>query len=294
MAQAGLATDQKKARRLKAQIVFIDETGNPTTELLEGGLVWVRVVGASSNLDPNQAETLTVSLQTRYAGDQETLQLTETGPDTGVFEGSIPTEFNSGTPGDGRLQMLNSGWPVSSPEEVTVVAGSTSARAPGGVRVVRALSAIEMREAVMREVADATVFIAAAAVADYRPAERAASKLKKKGEALTLTLEPTPDILEEVSRTRRDGLLVVGFAAETDSVVENARAKLERKNLDAVVANDLTQDGAGFDKDTNVITLLARDREQPTTLPLMSKLDAAHRVLDEVARLRSQTKAGSV
>jgi phosphopantothenoylcysteine decarboxylase/phosphopantothenate--cysteine ligase len=170
--------------------------------------------------------------------------------------------------------------------EVTVVAGSTSAQEPCGVRVVRAVSAAEMREAVMREVATASVFIAAAAVADYRPAERAASKLKKSGGTLTLTLEPTPDILEEVSRTRRDGLLVVGFAAETDSVVENARAKLERKNLDAVVANDLTQDGAGFDKDTNVITLLARDRERPDTLPLMSKLEAAHRVLDEVTRLR--------
>ena len=170
--------------------------------------------------------------------------------------------------------------------EVTVVAGSTSADVPRGVRVVRALSAAEMRDAVVREVEGATVFIAAAAVADYRPASRAENKLKKTGEALTLVLEPTPDILEEVSRTRREGLLVVGFAAETESVVENARAKLERKNLDAVVANDLTQNGAGFDKDTNVITLLSRDRERPDTLPLLSKLDAAHRILDEVARLR--------
>jgi phosphopantothenoylcysteine decarboxylase/phosphopantothenate--cysteine ligase len=174
--------------------------------------------------------------------------------------------------------------------EVTVVAGSTSAAEPCGVRVVRAVSAAEMREAVMREVTNASVFIAAAAVADYRPAERAASKMKKSGESLTLRLEPTPDILEEVARARRDGLLVVGFAAETDSVLENARAKLERKNLDAVVANDLTQGGAGFDKDTNVITLLTRDRERPDTLPLMSKLDAAHRVLDEVARLRGRQK----
>jgi phosphopantothenoylcysteine decarboxylase/phosphopantothenate--cysteine ligase len=172
--------------------------------------------------------------------------------------------------------------------EVTVVAGSTSVNAPRGVRVLRALSAAEMRDAVVREVANATVFIAAAAVADYRPASRSANKLKKTGETLTLTLEPTTDILEEVSRTRRDGLLVVGFAAETERVIENARAKLERKNLDAVVANDLTQNGAGFDKETNVITLLARDRELPETLPLMSKLEAAHRVLDEIARLRKK------
>jgi len=169
---------------------------------------------------------------------------------------------------------------------VTIVAGSTSADVPRDVRVVRAMSAAEMRDAVVREVADATVFIAAAAVADYRPAERAENKLKKSGETLTLTLEPTQDILEEVSRTRRDGLLVIGFAAETERVLENARSKLERKNLDAVVANDLTQDGAGFDKETNVITLITRDRESPQTLPLMSKLEAAHRILDEVTRLR--------
>lgn len=206
----------------------------------------------------------------------------------GTREEIDPVRFISNH-SSGRMGFALAEAALARGAEVTVVAGSTSAAEPCGVRVVRALSAGEMREAVMREVATASVFIAAAAVADYRPAERAASKLKKSGATLTLTLEPTPDILEEVSRTRRDGLLlVVGFAAETDSVVENARAKLERKNLDAVVANDLTQDGAGFDKETNVITLLARDRERPDTLPLMSKLDAAHRVLDEVARLRKK------
>jgi phosphopantothenoylcysteine decarboxylase/phosphopantothenate--cysteine ligase len=170
--------------------------------------------------------------------------------------------------------------------DVTVVAGSTSAQQPANVRVLRAMSAEEMRSAVAREVESATVFIAAAAVADYRPAPRAASKIKKSKSDLTLKLEPTPDILAEVSRTRRDGLLVIGFAAETDNVVENARDKLKRKNLDAVVANDITQDGAGFDTETNLITLIARDRQQPSALPLMSKLDAAHRILDEVVRLR--------
>ncbi|HEX8503109.1 MAG TPA: bifunctional phosphopantothenoylcysteine decarboxylase/phosphopantothenate--cysteine ligase CoaBC [Pyrinomonadaceae bacterium] len=175
--------------------------------------------------------------------------------------------------------------------EVTVVAGATTAPAPAGVRVVRALSAADMRDAVMREVGSATVFIAAAAVADYRPAARAGEKIKKSDSALSLALEPTPDVLAEVSAARHDGLLVVGFAAETERVVENALDKLRRKNLDAVVANDLTQDGAGFDKETNVITLLTRDREQPAPLPLMSKLDAAHHILDEVVRLRRRTPA---
>ncbi|HEX8559343.1 MAG TPA: bifunctional phosphopantothenoylcysteine decarboxylase/phosphopantothenate--cysteine ligase CoaBC [Pyrinomonadaceae bacterium] len=172
--------------------------------------------------------------------------------------------------------------------EVVVVAGATTAPQPEGVRLVRAVSAAEMREAVMREVARATVFVAAAAVADYRPAARAAEKIKKSGDAFALTLEPTPDILAEVSAARRDGLLVVGFAAETERLVEHARDKLRRKNLDAVVANDLTQRGAGFNTDTNVITLLTRDRDEPAALPLMSKLDAAHRVLDEVVRLRRE------
>jgi phosphopantothenoylcysteine decarboxylase/phosphopantothenate--cysteine ligase len=170
--------------------------------------------------------------------------------------------------------------------EVTVVAGATTAQTPAGVRLLRALSAEEMRAAVMREIAAASVFISAAAVTDYRPTERAENKLKKSKSALTLTLEQTPDILAEVSRARHEGLLVVGFAAETEHVVENARDKLTRKNLDAVVANDLTQDGAGFETETNIITLLTRDREQPSPLPLMSKLDAAHRILDEVIRLR--------
>lgn len=174
--------------------------------------------------------------------------------------------------------------------EVLVVAGSTTAAPPAGVRVVRAVSAGEMRDAVMREVGGATVFVAAAAVADYRPAARAGEKIKKSDAALSLTLEPTPDILAEVSAARRDGLLVVGFAAETERVVENALEKLRRKNLDAIVANDLTRDGAGFNTETNVVTVITRDREPPASLPLMSKLDAAHRILDEVVRLRRLSK----
>jgi phosphopantothenoylcysteine decarboxylase/phosphopantothenate--cysteine ligase len=173
--------------------------------------------------------------------------------------------------------------------EVTVVAGVTSVSAPWGVGVVRTLSAEEMRAAVMREVGGASVFIAAAAVADYRPANRAGNKLKKSKSSLTLALEPTPDILAEVGRAHRNGLLVFGFAAETENVLDNARDKLTRKNLDAIVANDLTEAGAGFDAETNIITLLTRDRDDAISLPLLSKLDAAHRILDEVVRLRRAT-----
>ncbi len=169
--------------------------------------------------------------------------------------------------------------------EVTVVAGATTQQPPAEVKIVRALSAEEMRDAVQREIEHATAFIAAAAVSDYRPAQRTATKIKKSDSRLTLELEPTPDILAEVARNRRDGLLVIGFAAETNNMVEHAREKLTRKNLDAVVANDVTREGAGFDTGTNIITLIARDRE-PLELPLMSKPDAAHRILDELVRLR--------
>ena len=170
--------------------------------------------------------------------------------------------------------------------EVTVVAGATSARPPAGVRVVLALSAAEMSEAVTRETPAATVFIGAAAVADYRPVARAAQKIKKSASTLTLELERTPDILATVSASRHEGLLVVGFAAESERVLEHAREKLRRKKLDAIVANDITADGAGFDGETNVVTLLAADRDAPLALPLMSKLDAAGKILDEIVRLR--------
>jgi len=170
--------------------------------------------------------------------------------------------------------------------QVTVVAGVTTADPPPGVNIVRAQSAEAMRAAVMKEISRASVFIAAAAVADYRPLERSANKVKKSDARLVLTLERTADILSDVATSRRDGLLAIGFAAETDNMVEHAREKLRNKNLDAVVANDVTRDGAGFDTATNAIAIITRDREEALELPLMSKLDAAHRILDEIVRLR--------
>jgi len=171
--------------------------------------------------------------------------------------------------------------------EVTLIAGVTSVESPAGVRIVRALSAEEMHKAVLAEMQNSTIFIGAAAVADYRAARRAEQKIKKSDQALTITLEPTPDILAAVSRARHDGLLVIGFAAESDNMLAHAQDKLARKNLDAIVANDITRAGAGFDTETNVVTLIARDRATPIELPLMSKREAAHRILDEIARLRA-------
>ncbi|MBD0371711.1 MAG: bifunctional phosphopantothenoylcysteine decarboxylase/phosphopantothenate--cysteine ligase CoaBC [Pyrinomonadaceae bacterium] len=176
--------------------------------------------------------------------------------------------------------------------EVTIVAGSTTTEPPQRVRTLRALSAEEMRAAVMKEIEGATMFISAAAVSDYRPAKRESNKIKKSGERLTLELEPTPDILAEVAEEKRNGLLVIGFAAETDNLIAHAREKLERKKLDAIVANDVTREGAGFDRETNIITLITRSGET-VELPLMSKLDAAHSILDLIVRLRNENSGST-
>jgi phosphopantothenoylcysteine decarboxylase/phosphopantothenate--cysteine ligase len=124
----------------------------------------------------------------------------------------------------------------------------------------------------------------AAAVADYRPVTPQTKKMKRGNGRVTLELESTPDILASVSRGKR-GLIAVGFAAETDHVAEHARAKLESKQADLIVANDVTSEGAGFDHDTNVITLYSRDGSEKA-FPRMPKIDAAHRILDRVLELR--------
>jgi phosphopantothenoylcysteine decarboxylase/phosphopantothenate--cysteine ligase len=170
--------------------------------------------------------------------------------------------------------------------EVTVVAGITSVNPPAGVRVVSALSAEDMSRAVTQELAKHSVFIGAAAIADYRPAQRAEQKIKKSEEQITLTLERTPDVLSQVAAARANGTLVVGFAAETENVIANAREKLQRKQLDAIVANDVTRQDSGFDSATNAITILTRDRE-PLELPLLTKRAAADRILDVIVRLRT-------
>ena len=170
--------------------------------------------------------------------------------------------------------------------EVTVVAGMTTVEPPANVKVLRGISAEEMHAAVMGEVANATVFIGAAAVADYAPANAADAKIKKEGrDTMTLELKKTPDILAGVSQNRHEGLLVVGFAAETNDVIGYARSKMEKKGLDMVVANDITAKGAGFNTDTNIATIITHSGE--TELPLMSKREMADRILDEVVKLRA-------
>ena len=174
--------------------------------------------------------------------------------------------------------------------EVTVIAGITTAAAPANVKIIQATSAAEMRAAVRNELDDATVFVGAAAVSDYRPAVRATEKIKKENESLTVMLERTADILGEVAASRNSKMLVIGFAAETENLLQNARKKLETKGLDAIVANDVTQNGAGFDSETNAVTIIRRGESEPVKLPVMSKYDTANRILDEVVNLRKNTR----
>ena len=169
---------------------------------------------------------------------------------------------------------------------VTIVKGVTTAAVPDGVEVVKGISANEMHDAVMGALGETTIFIGAAAVADYRPANSAEGKIKKGGrDFMILELTKTPDILADVSRNRNAGMIVVGFAAETHDVVGNARSKMEKKGLDIVVANDITKDGAGFNTDTNIATILSRFGGE-VSLPLMSKRELADKILDEIVNLR--------
>ena len=174
--------------------------------------------------------------------------------------------------------------------EVTLIAGVTNTPPPRNVEIICVNSAAEMHVAVMGDLAKASIFIGAAAVADYRPVKRSQGKIKKTESSLSLELERTPDILREVAAAKQDGLLVIGFAAETENVLQNAREKLSTKNLDAIVANDVSQDGVGFDSVNNEVTIISRDRNAPIHVPLMAKTSVADIILDEVVRLRARVK----
>jgi phosphopantothenoylcysteine decarboxylase/phosphopantothenate--cysteine ligase len=168
---------------------------------------------------------------------------------------------------------------------VILVSGPTSLDAPAGVHRIDVRTADEMHRAVAEKFPECSIAIFAAAVADYRPVAKSEQKIKRDKEPVTLSLQPTTDILASMAKNKGDRL-IVGFAAETQGVAENARKKLVAKNADMIVANDVTAEGAGFDHDTNIVTLFARDgRDLP--LPRMSKSEVAQRILDEVVRLRA-------
>jgi phosphopantothenoylcysteine decarboxylase/phosphopantothenate--cysteine ligase len=166
---------------------------------------------------------------------------------------------------------------------VTLVSGPSALPVPRGIDFIPVSSAVEMREAVMERFKAATVIIKSAAVADFRPATQADNKIKKKGGPLVLTLERNPDILAEIGKMK-GGRILIGFAMESEDLVANATAKLKKKNLDLIIANDVKQSGAGFQTDTNIVKILDRKGEIET-LPLMDKMQVAERILDRAKRL---------
>ena len=172
--------------------------------------------------------------------------------------------------------------------DVILVTGPTALEAPAVREVVKVRSAAEMHQAVMSRAADMDVVVMAAAVADYTPADRAGQKVPKGGETLTLLLRRTPDILGDLGQRRvakGGGPVLVGFAAETENVVANATAKREKKHADLIIANDVSRSDAGFDVDTNAVTIVGADGAEP--LPLQSKSRVAAEIWNRVEKLLS-------
>ena len=167
--------------------------------------------------------------------------------------------------------------------EVTLVSGRTAIEAPLFVNVVPIVTAKDMFEAVTGISNEQDIIIKAAAVADYRPTVVSSEKVKKKEGQMSIELERTDDILKYLGENKREGQFLCGFSMETQNMISNSRAKLEKKNLDMVAANNVKEAGAGFQGDTNVLTLITQKEE--TSLPLMSKEDAANKLLDKILEL---------
>src|ERR1700688_654801 len=170
---------------------------------------------------------------------------------------------------------------------VLLVSGPTVLTPPGAAEITRVESAEQMRDAVLNLLPQATIVIKTAAVSDYRAKSISGQKIKRKG-SMTLELEPTADILKEISQ-RKQSQIIIGFAAETENVLDNARQKLAAKQLDAIVVNDVSREGVGFDSDRNQVTIITHD--EVAEVPETTKWEVAQRVLDQVVRLRQRRKS---
>ena len=170
--------------------------------------------------------------------------------------------------------------------EVKLISGRTNLEVPLGVERIDVTSAAQMHEAVLKEAPEADLIFKAAAVADYTPATVYDHKVKKSDDDMSIQLVRTADILADVAKIRRDDQVICGFAMETEDLIKNAKAKLERKSLDMICANSLRTKGAGFKGDTNVVTLITK--EDITELGMISKLETAQRIIDKAMELRSR------
>ncbi len=172
--------------------------------------------------------------------------------------------------------------------DVTLVTGKTAIRPPMFVKTVPVVSAKDMCEAVISESNDMDIIIKAAAVADYRPRSVASEKVKKSGDSMSIELERTDDILKYLGEHKREGQFLCGFSMETENMIENSKKKLEKKNLDMIVANNLKVQGAGFGTDTNIVTLITKDTV--AELPIMGKEELASHLLDKIIELKNRGK----
>ncbi len=181
----------------------------------------------------------------------------------------------------GKMGYAVAGEAMRRGGRVTLVTGPCSLQPPPGVNVINVVSAAEMADAVEKQAIEADIIIMSAAVADYSPAEKSDIKIKKGMDTVTLTMKKTRDILSSVLEKRRPGQIITGFCAETGDLEAKAMEKLERKPVDLLVANDVTEHGAGFDVDTNRVLLIDRDHNQEK-LPLLSKEEVAVRILNRI------------
>jgi phosphopantothenoylcysteine decarboxylase/phosphopantothenate--cysteine ligase len=211
-----------------------------------------------------------------------------------TYEDFDPVRY-IGNRSSGRMGFALAAEAARRGAHVTLIAGPTTIETPPVGEVVRVRRAVDMHAAVMERAAAADVVIMAAAVADYAPEQAAAQKRHKDADSLTLTLKRTPDILAELGARRAStgaGPLLIGFAAETENVIARAGEKLRQKKVDAIVANDVSRTDAGFDVDSNEVTIVTGEGAEP--LPLQSKSRAAAEILDRIERLvRARTSAGS-
>jgi phosphopantothenoylcysteine decarboxylase/phosphopantothenate--cysteine ligase len=237
------------------------------------------MVGAGRMAEPEAiADAVLNALGRRHDLAGETLLVTA----GGTREALDPVRF-LGNRSSGKMGYALAEAAQSRGAKVILISGPSALYPPAHCELVKVTTAEQMREAVLERMAEATLIVKAAAVADYRPVTVSEQKLKRSG-PITLELAPTEDILAEVVRRRRPGQLIVGFAAETENRMENGRAKLLRKGADAIVINDVTGDGVGIDADLNAATFLTLTTA--TELPEMHKRKLADRILDEILTLR--------
>lgn len=249
----------------------------------EGGFLACGDVGAGRMSEPVQIVDKCVELLTRAQDLQGLRVLVTAGP---TREAIDPVRFLTNR-SSGKMGYAIAEAALKRGADVTLVTGPVTIAPPAGAKVVPVQSTEDLLGKMLALAPEQDIVIQSAAPADYKAAEIAPQKLKKTGDgSLTIHLAPTPDVARAIGQNKREGQTFVGFAAETEKVTEHAKGKLASKNLDMIVANDVTKAGAGFDVDTNIATIITRD--QLEDLPIMTKKDLADVILDRVLQVRSK------